>query len=100
MLVLHRSPNQQLAQIIRIITAHSLLSHDSLIAHQRTYFMTPTAFLPINSGQLTRVTRVPSGRGWCRNTDGYVVANLDNRLVLLSRFLLNAPPTATVIHLN
>jgi hypothetical protein len=53
--------------------------------------MSHTAFLQINSGQLTvlidaadlpRVTRVPSGRGWCCNADGYVVANLGKRTVL------------------
>lgn len=64
---------------------------------------------PINSGQfnvlidpedLPRVTREPSGRGWCLNGAGYVVADLGERKVLLTRFLLDPPPDMVVIHLN
>lgn len=38
--------------------------------------------------------------GWCLNGTGYVVANLDGRVVLLGRALTNAPDDKVVVHLN
>lgn len=41
-----------------------------------------------------------AGYGWCVNNQGYVVARVQGRVVLLGRFLLQPPADLTVIHLN